>query len=218
MLHGTGGKRMQGENAMATAKSASPKAVNRFESTLGAVVAHPVRVAAYVILNERVASPVDIATVIGEPLTTVGYHVRKLQELDVIELVEERPVRGAVEHRYAAKKRPIAGDEDWARLSDAQRDAMTKLTLQLIVANAAHAVNAGTFDSRLNRCLVRQVLQVDEQGFAELHDLDERRYLETVEIEARSMERRAADASLTTVSTETFAGFYERPSHPPEPS
>jgi hypothetical protein len=195
---------------MAVIKNDEAAAVNQFESTLGAVVAHPLRVASYVILNERVASPRDIAEILGAPLSGVGYHVRKLHELDVIELVEERPVRGAVEHRYAAKKRPIAGDEDWAKLSQAQRDAMTKLTLQLIVAGAAHAVNEDTFDSRLNRCLVRQVLQVDEQGFAELHDLDERRYLETLEIEARSIERQAEDPSRETIPTETFAGFYER--------
>jgi DNA-binding transcriptional ArsR family regulator len=183
---------------------------NRFESTIGALVAHPTRVFAYVILNERVASPTEIAREIGKDVGHVGYHVRKLREMGLIELVEENPVRGAVEHRYSAVKRPIVGDADWARLTTEQRDSLTRLTMQLIVADAAAAIEAGTFDARLNRYLVRQVLQVDEQGFAELHELDERRYLETLEIEARSMERQAADPDREMVSTETFAGFYER--------
>ncbi len=183
---------------------------NRFESTIGALVAHPTRVLAYVILNERVASPTEIAREIGKDVGHVGYHVRKLREMDLIELVEENPVRGAVEHRYAATKRPIVGDADWAHLTLEQRESLTRLTTQLIVADAAAAIEAGSFDARLNRCLVRQVLQVDEQGFAELHDLDERRYLETLEIEARSMERKAADPEREMISTETFAGFYER--------
>jgi DNA-binding transcriptional ArsR family regulator len=183
---------------------------NRFESTIGALVAHPTRVLAYVILNERVASPTEIAREIGKDVGHVGYHVRKLREMELIELVEENAVRGAVEHRYAATKRPIVGDTDWAHLSLEQRESLTRLTMQLIVADAAAAIETGTFDARLNRCLVRHVLQVDEQGFAELHELDERRYLETLEIEARSMERKADDPDREMISTETFAGFYER--------
>lgn len=188
---------------------------NRFESTIGALVAHPTRVAAYVLLNERVASPIEIARAIRKEVGHVGYHCRKLAAMGLIEMVEEVPVRGAVEHRYAAVKRPISGDTDWARLTPEQRDSITRLTLQLIVADAAAAVEAGTFDARLNRHLVRQVLQVDEQGFAELHDLDEHRYLETLEIEARSAERHAADPDGRLISTETFAGFYERAPTPP---
>jgi hypothetical protein len=190
---------------------------NRFESTIGALVAHPTRVAAYVLLNERVASPVEIARALRKPVGHVGYHCRKLESMGLIELVEEKAVRGAVEHRYAAVKRPISGDTDWAKLTPAQRDSITRLTLQLIVADAAAAVDAGTFDSRLNRFLVRQVLQVDEQGFAELHDLDEHRYLQTLEIEARSAERKAEDPERQMVSTETFAGFYERAPTPTWP-
>jgi DNA-binding transcriptional ArsR family regulator len=183
---------------------------DRFESTIGALVAHPTRVACYVMLNERVASPVEISRALGKDVGHIGYHCRKLESMGLIEMVEQRQVRGAVEHRFAAIKRPIAGDTDWARLTPEQRDSITRLTLQLIVADSAAAVEAGTFDARLNRYLVRQVLQVDEQGFAELHDLDEQRYLETLEIEARSAERCAGDPERNTVSTETFAGFFER--------
>jgi hypothetical protein len=195
---------------MGTTAATEKATGNSFESTLGAIASHPTRVLAYVILNERVSSPSEIAKLIGKEVGHVGYHCSKLLTMGVIELVDEVPVRGAVEHFYSAVKRPIVGDTDWAKLSPDQRDHITRLTMQLIVANAAQAVNEGTFDGRMNRCLVRQTMQVDEMGFAELHDLDEQRYLETLEVEARSAERQAEDPDTKMISTESFAGFYER--------
>lgn len=190
---------------------------NRFESTIAALVAHPTRIVSYVILNERVASPTEIAKVIGKEVGHVGYHCRKLEAMGLIEEVDAVAVRGAVEHRFAAVKRPIVGDTDWARMTPEQRDSLTRLTLQLLVADAAAAVDAGTFDKRLNRFLVRSLHQVDEVGFAELHDLDEHRYMETLEIEARSAERQAAEPDREMIPIETFAAFYERAPKPTWP-
>ena len=48
------------------------------------------------------ASPAQIAKVIGRDVGLVGYHMRKLLEVGYVELVDEKPVRGAVEHFYAA--------------------------------------------------------------------------------------------------------------------
>ena len=76
------------------------------ETTLAAIVAHPTRARCFMILAERTASPVEIAQEIGKDVGHVGYHVRKLQQLNLIELVDERPVRGAVEHFYRAIERP----------------------------------------------------------------------------------------------------------------
>ena len=67
---------------------------------------HPVRVRALEVLNERVASPSQLAKDLGEPLGNVAYHVKILEENDAIELVRTAPVRGALEHFYRAKVRP----------------------------------------------------------------------------------------------------------------
>ena len=94
-------------------------------------------------------------------------------------------------------------------MSHAQRDAMTKLTLQLIVAGAAHAVNSGTFDSRLNRgwyarsC--RSTSRVSPNSTTSTNGATSRRSRSR-----RALERQAEDPSRETISTETFAGFYER--------
>ena len=67
---------------------------------------HPVRVRALEVLNERVASPSQLAKELGEPLGNVAYHVKILEENDAIELVRTAPVRGALEHFYRARVRP----------------------------------------------------------------------------------------------------------------
>ena len=180
------------------------------ESTLGALVSHPTRVKSYVILAERVASPNEIALEIGRDVGHVSYHVKKLAQLGVVELIDVRPVRGANEHFYKATKRPIVSDADFAAMSPEERDELTRYTLQLHLTDAARALEAGTFDARTNRWLVRIQMQVDEAGFAELGELHEEMYERKLEIEARSAERMAAEntASIPTVDT---AMFFELP-------
>src|SRR5258707_12612961 len=105
------------------------KTAATMETTLAAIVAHPTRVRCFSILAERIASPVEIAQEIGKDVGHVGYHVRKLQELNLIELVDERPVRGAVEHFYRAIARPIFDENEFAALSMEEREAMTRYLL-----------------------------------------------------------------------------------------
>jgi hypothetical protein len=77
------------------------------DSTLGAVVAHPLRCRCLAILGERTASPAEIAREIHVEVSKVGYHVSALVKAGLLEEVGQRPVRGAVEHFYRAVVRPI---------------------------------------------------------------------------------------------------------------
>src|SRR5215475_530003 len=116
------------------------------ETTLAAIVAHPTRARCFSILAERTASPVEIAQEIGKDVGHVGYHVRKLQQLELIELVQERPVRGAVEHFYRAIERPVVREEEFAEQSIPEREIFTRYILQLHVADIARAMDEHTFD------------------------------------------------------------------------
>lgn len=184
----------------------------KFESTLGALLSHPTRVAAYVILVEREACPQDIAHELRKEVTHVGYHVRKLLELGHIELIREEPVRGAVAHYYKAIKRPFSDTEEWAEMTDEERGALTRLTLQLITTDAADAVDAETFDRHMNRWLLRlPIAQMDAEGFAELADLHARTYEETLLIMGRATNRAAADPEMETFPALAATMFFERP-------
>ncbi len=132
------------------------------------VAAHPIRARALSILTERRASPKQIADELGEPVGNVSYHVRELEQLGLIELVDEERRRGAVEHFYLAVQRPRLSGADWEKLSIAERQDFSAWTLQLLLADATQSLSAGTFDARPDRHLSRTQLQLDERGWQEL--------------------------------------------------
>jgi DNA-binding transcriptional ArsR family regulator len=181
-------------------------ATTSMETTLAAIVAHPTRARCFSILAERTASPVEIAQEIGKDVGHVGYHVRKLQEMNLIELVDERPVRGAVEHFYRAIARPIVDEKEFAAQSIEEREVFTRHFLQLHVTDLARAMDEHTFDERPNRWLVRTPMVVDEEGFVELATLHAELYERTLDIQARSDERRTGtdDQGIQTMSTNMF--------------
>ena len=61
--------------------------------------AHPLRLEILRALGSR-ASPTELSRRLGAPLGSVSYHVRVLAELGALQLVEQLPRRGAIEHYY----------------------------------------------------------------------------------------------------------------------
>lgn len=58
------------------------------------------RLEAFIILCDRVASPKEIADDLGAGLSNVSYHVNVLRSSGMIVLDHTEPRRGAVEHFY----------------------------------------------------------------------------------------------------------------------
>ncbi|HZK16436.1 MAG TPA: helix-turn-helix domain-containing protein [Solirubrobacterales bacterium] len=50
----------------------------------------------------RTLSPKDLSLELQAPLSTVNYHVTELRESDLVKVVDEQQVRGAIEHFYRA--------------------------------------------------------------------------------------------------------------------
>jgi predicted ArsR family transcriptional regulator len=48
----------------------------------------------------RILSPKDLSLELQAPLSTVNYHVTELRNSELVEVVDERQVRGAIEHFY----------------------------------------------------------------------------------------------------------------------
>src|SRR3954468_9098512 len=95
-------------------------------------MSHPLRVRILALLEERTASPVELAGRLGATLGTTAYHVRTLERIGLIELVRETRVRGAVEHHYRAKERPTISDEAWAEAPPIAQQAAVGSALQMI--------------------------------------------------------------------------------------
>jgi DNA-binding transcriptional ArsR family regulator len=130
-------------------------------------LAHPVRIRILAMLAERRASPTELAATLGLPVGKVSYHVRSLVNLGVIELVDTRPVRGAVEHFYKATRPPRFSDEAWGRLDTVGKQRMLSSMLGQIGDYVNAAAAAGGFD-RADAHFSRTGLRLDERGFQQL--------------------------------------------------
>lgn len=154
-------------------------------------LAHPLRVEILAILNERMASPNELAKELGEGLSQVSYHVKVLRDYNCIELVKTEPRRGAVEHYYRATSRAFLTDRDWQQLPQSIRPGMSADLLQAIVDDAVAALEEETFDSRGDRHLSWTPLVVDEQGWSDLTDAVADTLKRVLTVQAESAKRLA---------------------------
>lgn len=59
----------------------------------------------------KTLSPKELALLTRQPLSSVSYHVRQLAAAGAIEIAEEEPVRGSVQHFYEAT--PLVKETPW---------------------------------------------------------------------------------------------------------
>ena len=125
---------------------------------------HPLRVDILRALEERVASPSELADEIGAPLGNVSYHVRQLHALGLIKLVKKTPRRGAIEHHYKALARAPISDEAWAGQPTTVKDSVVGASIGQL-GEAVNAAAAGGGFTRADAQLLRDELPLDDRGF-----------------------------------------------------
>ena len=155
-------------------------------------MSHPLRVRILAMLDERKASPNQLAGWLGASLGTVAYHVRTLEQLGLIELVDETRVRGAVEHHYRARSRPNITADGWAQAPPIAKQAAVGSSLDVIAEYARVSAAAGGFD-REEAQLRRTLLKLDARGFAQLSKAIDKLLEQAEKIEASASERIAKD-------------------------
>jgi DNA-binding transcriptional ArsR family regulator len=127
-------------------------------------LSHPLRVRILALLQERTASPRELAEWLDATLGTVSYHVRTLHGFGLIELVSTTQVRGAIAHHYKAKVRPRVDDEAWASAAPIVKQAAVGAALQTVDEYARASAAAGGFD-RGEAHLSRTNLRLDARGW-----------------------------------------------------
>src|SRR3954452_7514839 len=161
--------RVHGRTRVARKRRKVPKRKRKLDSSPQEVLVkalnHPVRVKALTILTEKIASPKEIAAQIDASLGNVSYHVRVLDELGLVEIVEEESVRGSVAHFYKAVERPLIDNPDWEKLSPRVRSAFSGYVIETLMTDAANSLAAGVFDRRDDRHLSRSPLRLDLRGW-----------------------------------------------------
>ena len=173
--------------------------------------AHPLRIHILGLLDDRIASPSEIATEVNAPLTHVSYHVRQLAGLGLIRLVRTTPRRGAVEHHYTANIRPKVTDDAWGQIPEVVKKNLVAGWVQQTGAHVADAVKGGGFD-RENAHMSRSAFDLDEKGFnaiaKELNKTLER--IERIGAEAKA--RIEKDPDTATFRATTALMLFEGPS------
>ena len=154
-------------------------------------LAHELRAEILAILNERMASPNELAKELDEGLSQVSYHVQVLKDYKVIALVKTVPRRGAVEHYYRATSRAFLTNRDWHELPETVRVGMSADLFQAVVDDAVAAMEEGTFDGREDRHLSWTPLLLDEQGWKALQVVLEGALKEALTINAEAAKRLA---------------------------
>lgn len=185
-------------------KAAGKRGVNQ---SLVKALAHELRVEILAILNERMASPNELAKELNEGLSQVSYHVKVLKDYNCIELVKTEPRRGAVEHYYRASSRAFLTDRDWRELPDTVRVGLSADLFQALVADAVDAMESGTFDERTDRHLSLTPLVLDAQGWEEVRDALDSTLKQVLNAHAESAKRLSKSGEEGLTASVSMLGY-----------
>lgn len=182
------------------------------DAALGAIVAHPVRCRLLTIFAERVASPNEIAQRLNMPVGDVSYHVRTLKDAGVIELVDERPVRGSTEHFYRAVMKPLLSDDDYERMSIEERVNVARHAFQYTAADASVACETGKLGERHDHHVSRVPFAIDEKGWKELGEVYRDALVRVLEIQSDASVR-LSETGERPIRGIAFSTFFETAQH-----
>jgi hypothetical protein len=142
-------------------------------------------------------------------LSHVAYHFKQLLKADCVVLVGQVPRRGASEHIYRSKMLALHTDEDFEGLSLEERRAISRSTLQMLVARAEGALYQGTFDKRPDRHLSWVPMELDAEGWQDLRDLQAETLERAQGIKAAALARKLerGDEADAATFTATFGAL-----------
>jgi len=175
------------------------------------VLSHPVRCRALTILADREASPVEIARELGLEPSHVAYHVRLLHKDGLIELTEEVPRRGSIEHRYQAVFFALNAEE-YAELTAEERGVFSRMVFSFAAADANCAFSAGSFAERPDHHISRFPMQVDEAGWTEVNRLYDQMLTELYRIKKEAGDR-LDETGAKGAPVLAFSTFFELPAN-----
>lgn len=179
----------------------------QIEKQLYRLLKNPDLLEVLVVLIERRASPSELVGVLEKKLPKMIYCVEQLEKMKMIELVDTERRRGQMAHVYRAVMRPIWKDEEWAELSQEERESYSSWAIQLFLRDVAIAWAGGTFQARVDSHTSRSPLRVDEQGWSDINRIQNEALAAFNEVEVESDKRRSKagdDADLILVRAAMF--------------
>lgn len=148
-------------------------------ATLAAPVVHPLRVRILEVLNERDMSPSEFVDAghadffFGHRpnVSHLAYHFRELADFKCLEAIAWTRSRGSVATTYRGVARAEYSDVEWAGLSHGEKREIARTVAQGLIARIDGAFMADTFLKRDDHHLTWFAMELDERGWAEVHDV-----------------------------------------------
>ncbi len=178
------------------------------DAQVAKALAHPLRVRILALLDERTASPSELAQELDADLSVVSYHVRTLTRMGFLKLVSTKRRRATVETFYRAADRRESSGGAWAEMPAVVQQAIAGASLTQISERVNAAAASGGFE-RDAAHISRQPLTLDAEGFdAVSAKMDELR--EAIErIAAESAERLAGTRGDGRISATAVMLLFE---------
>lgn len=153
-------------------------------------VSHPVRARIHRILQERAASPSEMARELDEDVSLVAHHTKHLVKLGCAELAYDRKVHGrAVEHVYRGIQRIVIDDAMWAKLSPELGQHLVREWMQWIVDDFSEAAKKKTVGHDDNFHVTRTPVVLDDEGVKRTKRIYEEAREQMIEVQEEVSER-----------------------------
>lgn len=181
--------------------SQPPRLIN---DKLVTAMGHPTRVHTVMVLNQRTASPSELAKELNRSVRHVSYHLDVLEKLGSIELVSKQPAGGGrvMESFYRATQRSWFDREAWEQVEDDKtRIGVTMPILSLVSEDIADAMLANTFEAKDNH-VSRTPMVLDGDGWEEVVTLLNETLDELIEIQTRINDRLAPETETKLAKVE----------------
>ncbi len=152
-----------------------------------------------------------------QALSHIAYHCRTLAAAGLLRLVDEQPVRGAMEHFYAANSEALFPTEEWQHFSEGERRDISRVMWQRFIAQVENAMQQHTFDARKDRWLAWGPLDLDEEGWTRLMASVSACYDQIEQIRTEAQARLAQSGEPPLRATYGVFGFESPPRRHPTP-
>lgn len=135
------------------------------------------------ILNERVASPSEVAKELGAGLTKVCNHIKVLKDARCIELIYVKPVGNRLQSFYKATSRAFLDGADWPSVPDSIKGGMRATLLRNILDDSIETVAEGAYDVCEGSHMSLTPMILDEQGREEITQILEQALLAAISVD-----------------------------------
>lgn len=172
----------------------TPRTLDRHKA-----LAHPLRrqILSYLV-DHSCGSPSQMFKEIDAELSDISYHCKQLVKYGAAELAEERQTRrGSPEHIYIPTVRVLVSNEEVEEMSRSERQEFAGQCAELVIRDLKQGFKKGAFAKRCDWVVMRDLLDLDQEGYRKLVKKHEE-FLECAyDIQAECANRRAKSGEET---------------------